>query len=92
MSEKDNVINPTLGDYFYCNGKLIKDNGLSINAKHVFEAIIGLNLPEERSVRTLVEEKGFTWQNVYSAVLELVTSELVTYDVATDKITLTTKD
>ena len=76
------------GDFFMVDGKLIKDNGLTIDTKKVLEALAGLKSGENWSVRTLVDEKGFSRKRAITAVLELSSAEIVKYDAKKDLIEL----
>lgn len=76
------------GDYFFYKGKLIKDVGLSINAKHIFEALTTYSGDETLSVRLLAEDLGFAWEKAYSGVLELITVEFINYNLEKDFITI----
>lgn len=85
MEKNNNIVQ---GDYFFINGRLIKDDGLSFIAKDVFEALASLQNGVNWSVRNLVDEKGFSRKKANTGVMELVSAGLVSYDAIKDEIKL----
>lgn len=63
---KNNIVQ---GDYFFINGRLIKDDGLSFTAKDVFEALASL-------------QNGVNWTVINPAVIDETTGEIITKEAA----------
>lgn len=75
------------GSFFFYDGRLIADKGLTFATRDIFEKLIEMP-KEEHTARSLVGDFRLKWESVYTALLELTTLGYVKYDVANDIITI----